>query len=162
MNNSTAETLAELRGFFHAFECVNGKTDHGYSFEISVAEPTGDIATDIAAKIVTDTLMSTSLQACDQWRKTLFQTLKRWLLAYLNDRHSIGRLTDASRTFSLSSRSFHKDMIDPIIDQIESIAPVHSAYEITVETEGFYACDYTDLVLVTTGPLVFLHFDVCD
>lgn len=38
VGKSKKEILAELHGFFQAFEWVNGKTNHGYSFDISTAD----------------------------------------------------------------------------------------------------------------------------
>jgi len=162
LGKPSVETVAEIRGFFRAFEWVNHKTNHGYSFEISTADPTGDLTKDVNAHLSAFSPTSLVVQPYNDWRQTLFDSLKRWLLSYLRDHPSIGRLTDKSNTFSLSSRSFHKDMIDPLIAKIESLGAITSGHNIVVETDGFYACDYTDIVLETSELLIFLHFDVCD
>jgi len=49
LKDAYLETLAEIRGFFHAFEWVNHKTNHGYSFEISVAAKSDDLNAAVAA-----------------------------------------------------------------------------------------------------------------
>lgn len=162
MNDAQLETLAEIRGFFRAFEWVNHKTNHGYCFEISLAPRTSDIHSAIASHFSTETPTHLMMNPVDDWRDLLSKTLVRWLLAYLTDHPSIGRLTDESKLFSLSSLSFHDDLINPLIQQIESLSPIESAYTINLDTEEFYACEYTDIVLIANDHLAFLHFDVCD
>ena len=154
--------LAEIRGFLHAFEWVNSKSNHGYSFEISTREKTADIDRDVAEHFSGDEGVRTHLSAASDWRDVVFKALVRWLLAYLRDHHTIGRLEDGRKAFSLSSRSSCKDMIDSLIEQIESISPIISGYTVRIQTDGFYVCAYTDIVLDARDCLIFLHFDVCD
>jgi hypothetical protein len=158
----SSETLAELRGFFRAFELVNNKTNHGYTFEIQGVPRDGDIDAAIAAQFADINLTSLTLNRIDDWRALVSATLIRWFLAYLHDPVELGRLIDRSNTFSLSMRSFHKDLVEPIIQRLESLAPFQDAFSIDVQTDEFYACEWTDLVLVSPDLLLFLHFDVCD
>ena len=154
--------VAEIQGFFRAFEWVNSKTNHGYTFDISTRPKTADINRDVANHFSTYENAETHVAKVADWRETVFDAMVRWLLAYLKDHYRSGRLEDKSKTFSLSSRSFYKDMIDPLIEQIHSISPVRTGYTVHVETVGFYACSYTDIVLDARDCLIFLHFDVCD
>ena len=162
MNDANLETLAEIRGFFRAFEWVNGKTNHGYCFEVFLAPKNADIHAAVGSHLAKENPKRLSVTEVDDWREHVSQTLIRWLLMYLNDHPASGCLTDQSNTFSLSMPSCQKQMVDPLIDQIESLSLVQSAHAITIETDGFYACEYTDIVLVATDHHVFLHFDVCD
>lgn len=162
MDKSQAETLAEIRGFLRAFEWVNGKTNHGYCFEITLAPLNEDLSAAVAAQFARDQPTRLTISPATNWRELLNSTLSHWLLKYLQDPPVLGRLEDKSRTFSLSTASCQQEMVDPLVDQIESLSPIQSAHTISVETAGFYACESADLVLVAAEHLVFLHFDVCD
>jgi len=117
VTNLNSEMLAELRGFFTAFEWVNGKTNHGYSFNIGTAPKSSNLEADIESHFAaSNPIKLTSTKAVD-WRELLSSSLARWLFAYLTDHPAIGRLTDESKTFSLSFPSFRTDMVDLIVGQ---------------------------------------------
>jgi len=162
MNDAHLETLAEIRGFFRAFQWVNHKTNHGFRFQISLAPRNSDIQAAVASHFSDENPTHLSITHVDDWRNLLTKTLIRWLLAYLNDGPAMGRLLDEYKSFSLSLPCFYDDMINPLIEQIESLSPIQSAHTITVKTDEFYACDYTDIVLVASDHLVFLHFHWSD
>ena len=130
LNHPNLSALAEVRGFLHAFEWVNSKSNHCYSFEISTREKTADIDRDVAEHFSGDEGVRTHLSAASDWRDVVFKALVRWLLAYLRDAHPIGRLEDSRRAFSLSSRSSYEDMIASLIERIESISPIISGYTV--------------------------------
>jgi hypothetical protein len=160
MNDAHLATLAEIRGFFRAFEWVNNKCDNGYCFQLSLAPRNSDIQAAVASHFSDENPTHLSVTHVDDWRELLTKTLIRWLLAYLNDDPVSGRLrlVDEHKNFSLSLPCFYNRMVELLIEQIESLSPIQSAHTI----RGLDAWDYSEIILVASDHLVILHFEVFD
>lgn len=157
-----AHDLAYLRGFLEAFAWVNGKTNHGYTFEIDRVEDAGEVEDAVAKRFARDEPSKIALTKLVDWRGEVAATLERWLLRYLRDDPRVGHLEDARKAFSLSHPSFIPDLIAPLVNKIASLSSIQRGFGIDIKTDRFYACESTDMVLVASDSLIFLHFDWCD
>jgi hypothetical protein len=159
LSKEQTEALSELRGFLNAFEYINGKTDHGYMFEIwGVRKKTDlDLAIrEVFAKWKTSSISKTLVV---DWEDLISSALHRWLLAYLK---GSPHLIDRGKQFNLSSDSGCRSVVQHFIEKLTSVSPIREAYTIDVKTEEFYACAHDDILLVCDEVLLFLHFEVCD
>ena len=162
MNHQEELVIADLSGFFRAFEWVNNKSDNGFTFRVECVDGSSDVESAVAKYFAAENALSISVKEIAYSREILFKTLVRWLLCYLNDPVARDRLQDPRQNFSLSHPDFYSQLLTPILDAIESLVPVRSMCTIELTTKGFYACDSDDLVIAGNDRMLFLHFSVSD
>ncbi len=155
MNQTQLETRAELLGYFKAFEEINMKLNHTYSFRLSFAPPTSDISAAVASHLP-EGAAEFNFASVTNWRDELSRTLIRWLFLYLIDDPTSGCLTDEDKRFALSYDDYRQTFTDRLVTQIDSLSPVQSAYRIEFTDFG---PEFHELVLVAIEHLVFVDFE---
>ena len=162
MNPEEALMIADLSGFLRAFAWVNNKCDNGFSFRVECVDGNSDVESAVAIQFASENALNISITENTYSRDFLSKILIRWLLCYLNDPVGRDRLQDTRQNFSLSHPELYSQLLNPILDVIETLVPVRTAYTIELTTKGFYACDSDDLVIAGNDRMLFLHFSVSD
>ena len=162
MNHHDELLIADLTGFFRAFEWVNAKCDNGFTFRIECVDGNSDVESAVAKHFASENALNISIKETTYSREFMFKILIRWLLCYLNDPVARDRLQDTRQNFSLSHPEFYAQLLNPILDTIETLVTIRTAYTIELTTKGFYACDSDDIVIAGSDRMLFLHFSVSD
>ena len=162
MNHREELLIADLSGFLRAFEWVNAKCDNGFTFRVNCVDGTTDVESAVAKQFASENALSISTKETEYSREFMSNVLTRWLLCYLNDPDVRDRLQDTRQNFSLSHPEIHSQLLSPILETIESLVTVRSAYIIELTTKGFYACDSDDILIAGGDRMLFLHFSVSD
>ena len=162
MNHQEELVIADLSGFLRAFAWVNAKCDNGFAFRVECVDGNSDVESAVANQFGSEDALNISVRETKYSREFLSKILTRWLLCYLNDPVDRDRLQDTRKNFSLSHPEFYSQLLNPIIDAIETLVSVRSVYTIELTTKGFYACDSDDLVIAGNDRMLFLHFSVSD
>ncbi len=162
MNHQEELVIADLSGFFRAFEWVNAKCDNGFTFRVECVDGNSDVESAVAKQFASENALEISVKETGYSREFMSKILIRWLLCYLNDEVARDRLQDARQNFSLSHPELYAQLLNPVLDAIETLVPIRSAYTIELTTKGFYACDSDDIVIAGNDRMLFLHFSVSD
>lgn len=159
--------IGYLSGILKAFEWVNGKSNHGYSFTI---EPlNGDesleklIENDLKTWDETTIVTATPL---NNWREEFSKVLQSWLFSYVCiDENSFEDCLVESRknaSFTLFHQGFRDDFVSEFCDELEQLLKVSQALKIDVNMEKFYECAWHDFAFRGKNGSVFIHLGVSD
>ncbi len=156
--NRDVATLAygELRGFLRAFEALNAKTNHSYTFSFDAIPKTDDVSTAIQQRLE-DCRVET--RRIDDWVSETKRILERWLFAYQDP---TGRLEDQHRTFALSHESSRRALVDTVMEMLKAIVTPLNAWRVEVQTKQFYECAWDDIAFEDERYVYFLHLGVSD
>ena len=152
--------FTELRGFLAAFEWVNSKSDHGYTFTIDAVRDNG-LHEQLALEHFHIWKPSElRLSALTGPRTVIRDTTLKWLRSYINDTPPYCMKSNA--TFSLGCDAFDVDFAASFMDRLECAGTITHGYRIQFQTDGFYECSWDDYLVFTGNWAVFLHFGVSD
>jgi hypothetical protein len=167
--------IGRLSGILEAMSAINGKTNHGFTFEIVALESDESIETkteNFLKESYPDALiMFDNLQS---WREDLSKIIEKWLFHYQPHKDINGNtiqggygsgaayLQDVYESFSMSSESFRADFLAEIIDSIEVLLNVRRALSVSLNTKSWYECDWDDVVLEGSKGNIFIHLGVSD
>ena len=167
--------LGRISGILEGLAQVNNKTNHGFTFDISLLGNVGSIeslAQDHLKKDYPDSEISFS--SLKLWKKELSQCLEKWLFCYQPQKDTDGKilvggcgsffsyLKDIDNSFSLSHPSFRSDFLMKLCDSLDSMLDVVQVLEVKLQTKSWYECDWNDYVIEGRLANVFLHFGVSD
>ena len=152
--------FAELRGFLAAFEWVNSKTDHGYTFTLD-AKPDSDSREQLARdhfRIWEPTDLR--LSSLTDPRRVIRESTLKWLRRYISDVPPYCMKPNA--TFSLACDAFDDEFATSFMERLECAGSITQGYSIEFRTESFYECSWDDYLVIAGDWAVFLHFGVSD
>lgn len=166
--------ISRLNGILEAFSYVNGKTNHCYSFEITILEKNNSIEATVEkyiTKIYPDALIS--FEPLDNLQSELTQVLENWLFSYQpqsdnhgNILHGCGSpfayLKDIDESFSMSDNDFRKDFIKNFIQSLNDATRINNAFKVQIDTDEWYECAWDDFALEGENAILFLHLGVSD
>jgi hypothetical protein len=164
--------IGKINGIFEAMSFVNGKRNHGYTFEIVVLEKDKSIEVEteeLLKESYADALITFS--SIQSWREELSRIFKKWFFSYQPYRDTHGNiiqensgdyLQDVFHSFALSDESFRDYFINEITDLIEATLTVQSGLSVSLNTKNWYECDWDDVVLEGMNGNVFIHLGVSD
>jgi hypothetical protein len=170
--NEFSYGIGRLNGILEAMCWVNGKRNHGYTFEIVVleADKSVEAATEEFLKeSYSDAIIT--FNSIQSWREELSRIFGRWLFSYQPYKDSLGNiiqessddyLQDIFNSFSLSDESSRVYFINEIMDLIEATLTVKSGLSVSLNTQSWYECDWDDVVLEGINGNVFIHLGVSD
>ena len=154
---------------------MNSKTNHAFTFEISVLpnKETIEASTEEFLKQRYPDA-SVTVSDVDDWRTELSHNLDKWLFCYQphydeNKRIIEGRcgsyhayLHDVNHSFSMSHEISKKYFIDKIVDSLDSVIAVSRCLSVFLRTQAWYEGIWDDLILEGDSGSVFIHFGVSD
>ncbi len=166
MNN---KAIDKINGFFKAFEWINHKTNFGYTFEIKQLPKFSEHYETIDYYLKnhlsgTCDLSISTVNLGNSWRISLKEYLLKWLFEFQTGSFfDAGCLTDIKNTFSLSCDSEKKQMVEELLNDIESVADFIHGYEVKIYlTNSFYENEYNDFLLLGKDGSLFIHLGVSD
>ena len=162
--------LNYIQGFLDAFAWINHKTNHGYSFQITLIEKNAPIEEVIETYITNlyttkeEIVKYNYLHVKTSWKKELEKNLIKWLFQFQSDQFGGNHfLKDQSYQFSLSKKSFVQIMLKEFIKNFESIGVDFQPYNVQIDFEnGLYEVEYNDLLLLSKRKSILLHLGQSD
>lgn len=156
---SNDSALAWMQGFLLAFEWVNHKADHGYTFSIdAIAKPIG--VEQAIRQYFKEELAEIRLAPVADWPAEVRTLLRHWLFEFQDP--TFGHLEDVRNSFSLSLESFREQFLERIIQHLQSSLTPVAVWMVDIELNGFYECYWNDVVFEEADRIIFLHFGDSD
>jgi uncharacterized protein (TIGR02996 family) len=159
MDLATHAAITELRGFLNAFSWTNGKTNHQYSFEVFLLAKRGSVVQTITPVIWANRLISVTLEPLNDWQTELSVAFPNWLCLYLTD---LDHLLDPSQHFSLSRADSRTALGQQVVQMVANLIRPTAAFQVQVESAGFYECAFADYALEAPDRVLFIHLGVSD
>ncbi len=160
MTSDADVRFGELRGYLEAFADLNGKTNHGYTFEIDRLSPDGSIV-DAIKLWVRDKAARVTVEPVDDAGRAAKSMFERWLFEF-QDPHG-PRLDDTNSDFEVSNDRGRERIIDRLLERIAAATCATSVWIVHVRTESsFYACAWDELAFEGPKGRFILHLSVSD
>lgn len=148
-----------LRGFLHAFESFNNKTNHGYTFAIDVFPKTGSVTEALQSHFASD-LKKLSVTPIVDWPTFVRELFRGWLFQFSDSNPEC--LTDARGAFSLFRTEYREMLLNELLTRLQSAVDPIAVWKVEAETHRFYECDYVDVAFEEADRVIFLHIGVSD
>jgi hypothetical protein len=167
--------LGKISGVLEAFARVNGKTNHGFTFEIEMLESQKSVehaSKDLFEVHYPD--VEVELRLLASWKSDVAKCLEGWLFQYQPQFDESGlevrggggsafsSLKDTDSSFDLSRAGARSDLALALCDDIDSIAQVARVYELHISTQSWYEASWSDFVFEGQKANLFLHLGVSD
>jgi hypothetical protein len=155
------ERLARLRGVLAAFEWVNLKNDHGYTFSLDRLERRATLEETLSASF--PWMTSVIVSNMPNWRETIVPILEKWLFAFRVDTPTY-RLIESSGhgVFDSSRASWRRETAAGLADELAAAIGATSVWAVRVEADGFYELAWDDIAFETEDTVYLLHLGVSD
>ena len=148
------DAIVWLRGFLHASEWFNHKTNYVASYTIDVLPKPETVRQAIETHFAGD-LAGLMLSPIEDWPSFLRGFWGRWLFQFKEP--TMDHLVDPREAFSLFDDSFREQMLDEVINRLSGTIHPTAVWSVRIETRTFYGCDYEDMVLEEPTRVLYLH-----
>ena len=154
------ERLARLQGFLCAFEEINLRSDHIYTFTIDRLERRATLEETLGAYV--GGIKTVALQPIDSWRDDLIPVVERWLFAFQIDTTTGAAEQTRPGSSALRDPRRRAELAAALLEEVaQTIAPVQ-VWSVQFEVDGFYECEWNDTAFEAEDAIYVLHLGVSD
>lgn len=152
----------EIKGFLYAFECINGKADHSYTFSLEMQNKEGSPEEIIKKYFNSQVKCRLELEKLENWEAIFLRALKYWLFEYLyQDIPHHLYITDRMMSYTLSTKTNQEAIVLELIKKIKDCFSPTKVWNVKVNPLEYY--DHgVDFALENTTYILFLHIGVSD
>lgn len=152
----TMLALGRLQGFLTALKlCSDHASDIGYDFFARLEPRSGGIQ-ETADRYYGPNCQPVRLEPLADWPKDVRTVLRSRLLAEL------GGVRGGGTKLALQVDYGRDAVVEAAFGAVTSVITPTAAWRAHITPKGWYACDWTDLVLEAADRVLFLHFSFDD
>lgn len=158
--------LGKIDGIFKAFEWVNAKTNHQYSFEISILQGSDTLEKQAELHLkqwYENAIVET--QELENWKVELTSTLKRWLFDYVPNNEEgcqFETLLDETKAFNLSRSEARQLFVENLFGELQETLDIVKVIKVNIKTDEWYEACWDDFAIQGEKASIFLHFGDSD
>lgn len=159
--------IGKLNGMLKAFEWVNSKCNHGYSFAIETLAGDDDLK-NLAANHLKQWYPNATVNSkpVADWRNEFSKMLQEWLFEYVltdkNTSNPSDKLREVNGSFTLFYATSRESFTNDFCDALEDAIGVIEIIEVNIETDEWYEAYWHDFAFKGRNGNVFIHLGVSD
>jgi hypothetical protein len=162
--DSRSFDLGKITGLLEAFQTINHKTNHSFSFDLIFVPKEGKSELLIIEGYFLKYFKSFEVELIDNPRSYLQGELKSWFFEYLpNNNSGSYSFIDPAKDFSLSDYEEQDRYTKEWTELMMTTLNPQKVYTLKdCLPVGFYACEYSNILFVTEEIIYILHLSWSD